>query len=276
MIKKNSYKVLFITSILLIASILLSGCFALESSSSDNSVEEEGFDSMPRAETLSTDNNRMEIPEQKLITRSNLQIESEALAESTEQMEELIANYSASITDSRQQSSNNRRFFSYTIKVPADYFSELMSDLESLGEVKEKQISSQDVTENYIDLQTRKQNLAAQEDKYRQLLDQAERVKEVLEVERELNRVRTEIERLENQLNYYDSRIELSTIQLRLFEPETLLSQYRLPDSLQQAVKGFISSIHQIIIFTGYLLPWLIVLVVIAIAIYKLIKNLRA
>lgn len=279
MIKKTNYKFFFISSILIMATILFSGCLASQNNFTDTAIRTTAeSDTMARQQNLSTPSkdSQVEISEQKLITRSNLQIETESLTNSQEKMDEFIETYSAYISNSQQQTINNRRFYSYTIKVPADNFSELMLDLESLGEVEEKQISSQDVTENYIDLQTRKKNLTAQEDKYRQLLDQTETVDEVLKVEKELNRVRTEIERIENQLNYYDSRVELSTIQLRLFEPEPFISQYRLPDTLRQAVRGFVNSIHRIIIVTGHLLPWLIILTIIATAIYKLIKKLRA
>ncbi|MCK8826807.1 DUF4349 domain-containing protein [Natroniella acetigena] len=287
MIKKTNHLRLLIGIFLLTTLLLTTGCLPSFGRNNSTPALETPRESMElaRGESIKPainttnydrDDQAATNSERKLITTGNLQLEAENLADSEAKVEELIEEYSGYLSNSRQQQiGTQRQSHSYTIRVPAANFSALISDLQKLGELKDKQISSQDVTDRYIDLETRQKNLLAQEERYRELLNEAEAVREILEIEKELNRVRTEIERIKNQLERYDDQINLSTIRLRLVEPEPLFSSYRLPETLQQAVQGFITSIHLIVIFSGRILPWLLMLAIAIILAYKLIFKWR-
>ncbi|MCK8817230.1 DUF4349 domain-containing protein [Natroniella sulfidigena] len=285
MLKKTNHLRLLFGIFLLTTLLLTTGCLpSFGRNDSAPAVETPG-ESMelarresvePATDAIAENDATVTKSERKLITTGNLELEITDLADSEDIVEELIEEYSGYLSDSRQQQlRDQRQSHSYTIRVPADNFSALISDLQKLGELKDKQISSQDVTDNYIDLEVRQKNLSAQEDRYRKLLNEAEVVKEILEIEKELNRVRTEIERIENQLERYDDQINLSTIRLRLTEPAPLFNNYRLPETFQQAVQGFITSIHLIIIFIGRILPWLLMLVITIFLGYKVISKWR-
>jgi len=98
------------------------------------------------------------------------------------------------------------------IRVPAEKFNQAVDELGKLGTVVDKNIAARDVTEQYVDLEIRLDNAKVLREKLIALLDRAKTVKEALEVERELARVRTEIERLEGQLNSLSSQIAYATI----------------------------------------------------------------
>ena len=111
-----------------------------------------------------------------------------------------------------------RRAARITIRVPQLGFYAAIGDVEGLGSVMSKDVEGRDVTEQYVDLQARLNNLRRQEERLLEILDMCETVDEILRVESELGRVRGEIERLTGQLQYLERRVELSSITAMLEE----------------------------------------------------------
>ncbi|MCZ7399404.1 MAG: DUF4349 domain-containing protein [Candidatus Methanoperedens sp.] len=84
----------------------------------------------------------------------------------------------------------------------------------------------------------------------------ASTVKDVLEVERELERVRGEIESLTGRMNYLNQSVEMSTITVNVMEPAPIAGEgWGITDALREAAAGFIGSVNGLIVFTGYILP---------------------
>jgi UDP-N-acetylmuramyl tripeptide synthase len=103
-------------------------------------------------------------------------------------------------------------------RVPAARFNEAAEALKVFGTVADKHIDAQDVTEEYADLDLRLKSARALLDKLVVLLAKAENVKDALEVEREVARVRAEIEKLEAQKNRLSNRVAYATLTVR-FSP---------------------------------------------------------
>ncbi len=99
-----------------------------------------------------------------------------------------------------------------TIRVPADKFDSAVAEVTKLGPVAERNITAQDVTEQYTDLKVRLDNARATLKRLQAILEKTTTVKDVLAVEQELARVRTEIERMQGQMNLLSSRIAYATI----------------------------------------------------------------
>lgn len=107
-----------------------------------------------------------------------------------------------------------------TIEVPSDRFDPAMSALRGLPlveRVDHETTSSQDVTEEYVDLEARLRNAEATEQRLVALQGQAERLEDTLALEREISRVRGEIEQMKGRLNYLERRTSFSRIDLELF-----------------------------------------------------------
>ena len=105
---------------------------------------------------------------------------------------------------------------SVSIRVPQSRFHEAIEDLEELGEVVTRDLQGEDVTEEYVDLEAQLTALEAQEARFLEILQMGNTVEDVLKVERELQHVREDIERIQGRVNYLDSRVELSTITVSL------------------------------------------------------------
>ena len=106
-----------------------------------------------------------------------------------------------------------------TIRVPQTGFSDALEHIESLGEVQFRNLGSEDVTEQFIDLGARLKSSLAEEKSLLALLERSNSVTEILTVERELTRVRADIERAQGRLNFLERRVDLATINVSLFLP---------------------------------------------------------
>ena len=181
---------------------------------------------------------------------------------------------SSSVYDSYYGESDQKEGHA-TIRVPKDGFTSVIGEIETLGTVTSKSISGRDVTEEYIDLSARLVNFERQEERLVEILDMATTVEEVLDVERELGRIRGEIESLTGRLKYLDDKVDLSTITVRVSEPRPITQSWGIRDALSESVAGFISSVAALIVFVGYALPIVIFLTVIAVGLLFIRAKIR-
>ncbi|MGE0324656.1 MAG: DUF4349 domain-containing protein [Polyangiaceae bacterium] len=106
------------------------------------------------------------------------------------------------------------------IRVPSAKFREALAKVGGFGDVLHQNVEVEDVTEKFFDLQTRLKNMKAVRDRFQQLLTKANTVEDSLKIERELERVTTQIEVMEGRLKLMRELIAFSTITLRL-EPQS-------------------------------------------------------
>lgn len=105
------------------------------------------------------------------------------------------------------------------VRVPSLRFREALKEMEKLGKVSHRAVQAQDVTEEYHDLSVRLKSLRATRDRLEQFLNRAKNIQEVLAVEKELDRINTEIDRIEGRMRFLASRAAFSTITVAL-EPK--------------------------------------------------------
>ena len=103
-----------------------------------------------------------------------------------------------------------------TIRVPQAQFFSAISRIEALGVVQSRNLGAEDVSAQFIDLEARLKSSLREEESLLGLLERTQSVAEVLAIERELFRVRAEIERAQGQLNFIERRVDLATIDLTL------------------------------------------------------------
>ena len=137
---------------------------------------------------------------------------------------------------------------SIRIRVPQENFYELVDYLENAIEVKRKNINETDVTKDYYEKDNRVKNLEVQEQHLRDLFEKATTVEEMLLIENELRRVRTEIDALNISLSDIDDRAAMSTINLDIQEVMTASLTLKTKDSVwERSRDGFINSVNGII-----------------------------
>lgn len=207
----------------LILSFIIAAC-------SNNSPENVDFVSGDFVETTEVPNTRLEAPpsdlkllspdiSQKLIRSGGINFQSEDLEKDYQEIKGLLGGFNAFLENENQSNDNYRKSYSLSIRVPSDRYDSLLNAISGIAyKVENKYSNLDDVTERYYDLQSRIQNKKELEKRYREILSKANEVKDILEIERNLNEVRTDIEMMEGQFNYLSKQIQFNSLQVQFYE----------------------------------------------------------
>lgn len=145
------------------------------------------------------------------------------------------------------------------LRIPANRFDDAISGLRAVGKVQRVDVSAEDVGEEFVDVTARVANAKRLESRLIELLARRTgKLEEVLAVERELARVREEIERYEGRLRYLRTRVAVSTLVVQLHEPAPLLNQpgtSPITDAFKQAWRNFVGFVAGFIAMLGILIP---------------------
>lgn len=128
-----------------------------------------------------------------------------------------------------------------SIRVPAARFEAALEELKKLGKLLRRSVKADDVTDQFVDLEARIRSKQQEETAILDLLRHAGQVSALLEVEKELSRVRGEIEQAQGQLKLLSNQVDLSTLEVKLsLPPAQSLSGWRFGHEWSRASKLFI------------------------------------
>lgn len=179
----------------------------------------------------------------KIIKNGNFTIRTEDIKASKRQFDELLAQYGAYYSNESLSHDNTTIRYHLVVRVPAEKFEQLVKGIESKSyEIVDHNIYSDDVTEEYYDIETR---LATKRDylnRYRQLLSRANSIKDILEVEENIRVIQEEIESSEGRLRFLNSQVQLSTLNIQIFENKPYQYKPAKEDSFFERVKFALGS----------------------------------
>lgn len=158
--------------------------------------------------------------DRKIIKSSEMTLQVTDTDVAIDQLTGIAADYDGYIVSSRAWSDGTYRMATVTISVPVDNFEQVLRRLRGMAiKVLDERADGQDVTEQYVDLESRLRNLEATQTRIRAFLDQAVTVEEALEVNRRLSDIEGQIEEVKGKMNYIKERAVYSTITVQL-QPE--------------------------------------------------------
>jgi hypothetical protein len=194
--------------------------------------------------------------------KATLKVDSlEPAVAAVKQLATRLGGYVASSTVSTGPS--NVRQATLELKLPAARWDQALSGLSPIGKLESQQESSEDVGEEFVDVSARTANARRMEERLVTLLaTRTGRLEDVLLVERELARVREEIERYDGRLRYLRARTSLSTLTVEVHEPVPTLAPggNRIVDAAREAWDNFVGFTAGFIALLGWLLPLLAIL----------------
>lgn len=156
------------------------------------------------------------------------------------------------------------------VKVPQKNFEKFFSGVKEIGKVDHSQITTRDVTTEYIDLKARLETLEAQEKRLVEMYSKASTIEEMLKIENELTRIRTSIENISGQIKYLDNSTDYSLLNIELYQKLDISSTAKL--SFKDGWNLFINSIT--LLAKGILLIWpFIILAGIVYGVYRFKKH---
>lgn len=193
----------------------------------------------------------LQTAQRKIISSASVSIQVEVVEDAITQVRSIAEGLGGFIEQLSSSGEPGAERANITVRVPQGNFLTALERIERLGKVKSRNLGSEDVSEQFIDLEARLKSSLQEEGSLLSLLEKAEVVSEVLAIERELFRVRADIERFQGQLNFLERRVDLSTISVSLspprVDPEELPSAsmtITVPDvdNSVDEIKGFADS----------------------------------
>lgn len=150
--------------------------------------------------------------ERKLIRTGNVTLEVKTVSDAEEKISAWAKSLGGYITNANTWENGA----GFTVRVPASRFDDAMAQAGEFGRVTNRSVSSQDVSDNYYDLQSRLQTKYILRDKLTGYLNQAKDIKDLLEIERQLNSVLEDIDSTEGRFKRLSGQIDFSTIYINM------------------------------------------------------------
>ncbi len=161
-----------------------------------------------------------------------------------------------------------------TLRIPAAKFDEVMEGIASLGEVTSAQVSTSDVSAEYVDLESRLRHLQAEEAFYLSLIGEAKSVQEMISIREHLSSVQLEKEQVQGRMNFLDQQVEFSTLTLSLDEVGEEDGE-GFWDSVASGFKAFGRGLRAVALGLFYALPYLVLILVVAGIVYSVVRRRR-
>lgn len=176
------------------------------------------------AAPAATDESAAEISDKKIIKNGDLSLKVNSADDASQKISAITkANGGEVFSSNFYQTAKNVKSGTITVKVPVANFEKTFAELKKVATlVVRESTSGQDVTEQYTDLQAQLKNKQAEEQQYLEILKQAQKISDILEVTQQLSRVRGEIERLQGRIKFMDSQTDMSSITITLSEDENI------------------------------------------------------
>jgi Domain of unknown function (DUF4349) len=151
----------------------------------------------------------------------------------------------------------------FTIRIPSDRFDEAVGRIEQLGDRVSASLTSQDVTEEYVDLEGRLNYWREQEAFYGRLMAQATEIDDLVTIQTRMQDVLLNIEQIEGRLRYLDSRTDFATLRVGLTEvPDTGIVEVTvdpdpspIADAFDQAGEVLLATVSFIIVAIAVAIP---------------------
>lgn len=194
----------------------------------------------------------------KLIYRANVVVEVNDYSKAQSEVRNLVTLSGGYILEFSESQSQEERGGTFVLKVPASGFSSFLDQLEKLKSVsQQRSIQGQDVSEEYVDLESRLKVKQAMEERYLKFINEATKTSQLVEFANELERIQTEIEQIKGRMRYIDKNVSFSTIEIRLYQPEESIIKISKDDTplgkrAEEALTGSLKVLSK-------LLQWILV-----------------
>ena len=225
----------------------------------------------------------------KLIKNAHLNVETQefdALLYNMEERIKFLGGYMESFNVSNNSyypyGNNNNRYAYMSVRIPADRYELFMNDVSNMANVTSRNESINDVTMQYVDVESRKRILETEQERLLELMAQAETIEDLIILEQRLSEVRYQLESSESQLRTYDNLVDYSSIDISINEvgeltpPDELSVWERMSSGFVRSLKnvgtGFVNFFVTLIVASPYLLTFL-AFVAILLLVIKLCVN---
>tara|TARA_A100001391_G_scaffold187087_1_gene156721 strand:- start:472 stop:1296 length:825 start_codon:yes stop_codon:yes gene_type:complete len=213
--------------------------------------------------------------EQKIIKTARLAFETKDVEATHKKILQLASQYKGLVQNDNSGKDYNRIYKNMTVRIPTENFQQFIDGIsEGVAYFDQKDISRQDVSEEFVDLEARLKAKRVLEERYLELLKKANKVEEMLQIERELSNIREEIEAKQGRLQYLQSQVSMSTVNIEFYKTtaETGITQ-SYGQKMKNALQGGWNGISVFFLGILYLWPLFLVAIIVVIILRIFLKK---
>jgi len=217
--------------------------------------------------------------DKKIQKNANLNIEVKDIEKSLGKAKQIISTFNGEIISTSSGGMDfGQPYANIRLRVPSEKLNDAVDELKKISsKILSENTYTNDVTEEFIDVEAKLNIMKSTEKRFNDLLNEAKNVEEVLQVEKELMRIRGEIDSLEGRLGYLSQTTDTSEINLSINEEVPITGEkWSFSESLSSALKNlssFAKSFANLLINLVVFIPVIIVILIIAIIIRIIIKK---
>lgn len=219
------------------------------------------------------DGSKSNLSERKLIKEAFLRFKTDEPKKIKQFISNILSVHKGYIESETSYKESDKTIYTMQIRVPSGKYEYILDKIENkAGKLDSKEVKVKDVSDEYIDTETRLKNKKLLEAKYQELLKKANVISEIMEIEREINILREEIESVESRFKLLQSKINYSQIELNYYE--MVSTEVGFGGKLVQSFSNGWSNMLAFVILLMNLWPFfLIIIIVIFIVLYSLKKH---
>jgi hypothetical protein len=205
----------------------------------DEPIEEGEVMQSQRAEPTSN----VSVDKKKIIKDGSISIQTNDIEACKKNVEALVKQLGGYIDSEYLQNNDEQISYDLKARIPANKFENMLTDLENgKDEIKSKNIQSRDVTEEYVDIESRLANKQMYLKRYKELLTKASTVRDVLAIEEQIRIIQEEIESREGRLKFLNDQITYSTLDINLFKVKEYVYKPEAQDKFSERLKDSLSN----------------------------------
>ena len=198
--------------------------------------------------------------QRKLIKTGNISFETKDLDATRKVIVDLVNQNNGYVASDNQYKSNDRVSVTVSIRIPADKFDLILDEIaKGVEKFESKNIRISDVTEQFLDIEARLKTKKTLEKKYLEILKKARTVREILDVERELGKLRSDIESTEGRLKYLQNQVSFSTLSITFFN-QISASETSFIGKISKAFKTGFENVKDFFLYMINIWPFIIIL----------------
>jgi hypothetical protein len=293
--KKMVYLIAFVSMVLILTACSSNSKSEEAKMSSDSSAEFNSGVQPDKAEKMevSLDNNakqgeatptKIDAPSQMVIYQADLQLRVKKFEQTLQTIEEHVVKYGGYISESNVSKDGEEQVSgSITVRVPQKNFQAFLREAEGqAAEVLERRISGTDVTEEYVDLNSRLKSKRVVEERLTSFMKSAQKTEDLLKISADLAAVQEEIETIQGRIKYLENQTALSTIHISLYENKVIVPNLEDEDlntwdktkkQFMKSTNMLLAALSGLVVFLLGNLPVLVILTAIGVCIYLYLRK---
>ena len=233
--------------------------------------------------------------DEKLVYTCRIELETMQFKDTVSAIRKLISTYEGFIEQDELSDNDDYWYYeTYTknratlneymvLRIPTNHYTEFLNELGGQGKIRSKKQQVENITSSYSDTQTTIASLKIQEERLLEMMENADNITDMLEIEDRLTDVQNELRMYETRLNTMDLDVQYSTIYVNVMEVveytessepvKTSTFSDRLKNTVKDSWKDFLQFLEDVLFFLIHALPILIILAIVVVVIVIIVKK---